>query len=291
MPSYGVNCTIFGSEQFVSFWETANRSAHKGIVYSVTHNGKVTDEIRQTAVIYIEGNELTLNVKTVYQGVKKQLSAQGFSFVDAIPDTNTLGTMTLARVPYMPAVLTSELINDAATWLPVIALLSGAGAVLLARHKRRVMMGIAWVVALLMLIAWQTISYAQYAVVAQVEAQFSDAAFAGYSVLTYTLLSIIRTVLIMALLVVAAGFITGSSRPAEYVRRGVRRMLHAHTHPKLQRLVGDNTTLIIGSIALVSIMLIAFPLSRSPIYYYIVVGLAVLLSFIVVSLARKTSDS
>lgn len=295
----GVKNTVINtlaSDAFINFWTDANKSAHAGIMYSIENNGAVTDEIRRNNVIYIEDNQLVLSLHQVFVGLKKNLSQNGIPLLDSLSGDRITGQIALVNIPKMPLVLAAvNIVNQSAFLLPVASILFGSGAILLSRNKRRTMMAIAWVIIALMLLISATVNLAQYQIISSLSAIDSAAVSAGYTIITGSLLTISQTILILALLLVGAGFITGPSRPAAYVQGKLGNLTSSHGPSKLYVFISNNSSYIIGSVSVVAILLIIFPFSRAPAYLISVVSVAILIAFFVIAIKQavpsNTSDN
>lgn len=183
-----------------------------------------------------------------------------------------------------------NVINQAAFLLPIATMVFGLGAVLLARNKRRTMMAIAWVVVVLMLLLAEVVNLAQYSVMGALSGVDAAATSAGYSIVTGGLLSISQTILVMAILLVLAGFITGPSRPAAYAQAKLGKLTTSHGSARFYGAVGANAGYVVGGISVLAILLVIFPLSRAPAYMITVVTVAIVLAFVTIAIRQGTTN-
>jgi hypothetical protein len=205
-----VNTTL-SSEAFADFWANANRSAHQGIMESIANNGAATPEIRQNNVIFLHDNQLVLNLKPVFVGLKDRLVGQGLSFLSGISGERISGQVALAELPQAHRIIAVvNILNRIVGLLPVIAAIAGAGAVALAVRKRRTLMAIGWVTIVLAVVVLQLIAFAQYPFMGALAAANTATSSAVFGIVIADLVTVFRTILILALLMVVAGFLTGS---------------------------------------------------------------------------------
>jgi len=117
------------SDAFVSLWTNVNRSAHDSLV------GILTGDTQGRAVT-ASGNTLSLNLGPVIDDVKARLVAAGLGVAASIPTVST--SIQIAQLQGLER--TQQLVkwlDTTASWLPWIGLVALAGAVALARGRRR----------------------------------------------------------------------------------------------------------------------------------------------------------
>ncbi|WP_207555908.1 hypothetical protein [Intrasporangium flavum] len=117
------------SEAFATLWTAANRTAHDSLV------GILTGEDQGNAVTVSNGAVL-LNLGPIIEAVKARLVAAGLTVASQIPAVGA--TIEIARLQGVDkAQQAVRLLNTVATWLPWIGLAAFAGAIALARGRRR----------------------------------------------------------------------------------------------------------------------------------------------------------
>ena len=284
------------TEAFQDFWANANRSAHEGIMLSVENGGAVTPEIKANNLMYIDQSNLVLNLKPVFANVKERLVSNGLTFLNNLSGERIQGQVTLATLSNMPMVLASiNFINQAAFILPILAVLFGIGAVALSVGKRRTLMAIGWLTAFMMVAIVQLVTFAQYPLMGALETTNTAAAGTAFGILTDDLVLICRTILIIALLLIVAAFLSGPSRPAAYLKSLLGKLMHTTGNQNsFIHWIGVNANYVLGGIGGLTVLLIVFPLSRAPAYFVSIVSIAVLLSLLVATIkqgsTQKSSD-
>jgi hypothetical protein len=117
------------SKQFYTLWVAANRASHKQLVAVLTGsaNGSVSTK----------NGEVTIDLSQVEVQVKKKLDAKGITVFDKVPAVKGLNFVLFQSKSLVKVQKATKLLNDLAIVLPIIALLCFAGAVVLARNRRR----------------------------------------------------------------------------------------------------------------------------------------------------------
>ncbi|MDR7082769.1 hypothetical protein J2X01_002059 [Arthrobacter ginsengisoli] len=207
------------SPQFQDLWIQVNRVAHQGLVNLATGNTGGTVSIDQSGTVTISTKEIIARVKTL-------LVEQGVGIASRIPEVDA--QITLLQSPELArAAAAISTLDRTAPILAWMTVLSALGAIAVAprgwrrRTTSRVGLGIAVAMALLALglaigldIFLGTIPSASVS---------PAAAQTLVDTLLTPLRSGIRFVFVVALLMALAAFLSGHSRPAEYVRQGLAR--------------------------------------------------------------------
>lgn len=207
------------SPQFQDLWTQVNRVAHQGILNLATGNTGGTVSLDESGTVTISTKEIIARVKTL-------LVEQGVDIAARIPEVNA--QITLLQSPEL--VRAAEAIRTLDRTAPVLAwmtVLSAIGAIAVAprgwrrRTTSRVGLGIAVAMALLALalaigldIFLSTIPSATVS---------PAAAQSLVDTLLVPLRTGVRFVFVVGLLIAVAAFLTGHSRPADSVRRGMAR--------------------------------------------------------------------
>ncbi len=276
------------SKAFTDFWAKANQSAHQGIMDSLKNGGVATRAMKDANVMYVDNQHLVLNLRPVYAGLQDRLVERGLTFVGKVNIDKIGGEITIVTIKHMPELLMAiNVINKTAFALPVLAIGFGAGAIALARNRRRTLMAIGWSIAALMVLLVQSINLIRYPLIrASLDALVAtktNAASAAYDIITTDLILISRTFLIMALLLVIAGFLSGSSRPAVFIKTKLGKLMRTNENQNtFVRWVRTNAGMLFATIGTIAALLLIFPLVRgTPVYPIAIVSIAVLLSFLV----------
>jgi uncharacterized membrane protein len=121
-----------------------------------------------------------------------------------------------------------SLLNKVANWLPLLALLCYAGAVLAARRRRRAIVICALTTAFGMLVIAIALLIARHIYLSDLPLQYLTAGDAQrlFDTVVRFLRAGLRTVFVVALLVCAVVWFTGRSRQARAIRHGIAAGAH-----------------------------------------------------------------
>lgn len=118
------------SDAFVTLWTAANRAGHAALV------SLLTGENQGTAVTVSSTGAVVLNLGPIIAQVKTRLVAAGLGIAQNIPTVGA--TIEIAQIQGVDrAQQVVRWLNTAANWLPWVGLVLLAGAVALARGRRR----------------------------------------------------------------------------------------------------------------------------------------------------------
>lgn len=162
------------SDRFKSLWVGANRRAHDQLNKVLTgQNG---------TVISTQGEDIVVDLGGVLNAAKDQLIAQGWTFLERIPDVSI--KYTVAHVDNLPALQQAvSLLDNVATWLPFVAVAVTALAIWCAPDRRSAVFSGLLLVSIMLLL--EIVSYN----VGRSRYQARVAGFiAGAAVLAYALL-------------------------------------------------------------------------------------------------------
>lgn len=276
------------SDAFTETWAKANRSAHAGIIDSIRNGGNASDSLKQTAIMYVDDQHLVLNLRPVFAEVQSRLVSNGLGFIGTINVDKIGGQINLVTIQHMPLVLLAiNIIDKAAFYLPILVILSGAGAIALSRNRRRTLMAIGWSVAILMVLLVQLVNIIRYPLIDAVANAETNAALAAYTIISDDLIMVGQMFLVIALLLVLAGFLSGQSKPARYLKDRLGKLLRVNSNQPAFRWIRDNTGYTLAGISIVAALLLVFPLVRGTTVYSItVVSTAVLLSLVVATIQQ-----
>src|SRR5215213_3565761 len=205
---------VVASDAFADAWVQANRVAHDELVAALTGQGG--------GAVTVANDTVSLNLAPFIQTVKARLVEAGFSVAARIPEVNASFVLfqsqdiTRARSAF-------NLLNTLGMWLPILAVILLAIGVYVARDHRRALVGAgigvaAGMVALALALAVFRSLYLD-AVPASVLPH--DAAAVAYDTIVRFLRLGLRTILVLALVVTAGAFLTGTSATATRTRQGM----------------------------------------------------------------------
>ncbi len=203
------------SDAFADAWVQANRVAHSQMVAVLTGEGGSS--------VQIEDGMVAVNVAALISAVKEQLTEDGFAIAARIPEVNATFTIVESK-DLAKAQGLFQLLDDLATWLPVVGLLLIAVAILISRNRRKTTMaaGIAVAGAMLLLGAILNIARPLY-LDALPETASPEAAAAIYDQLVSFIRLALRAVLVVALTVAVVAWLFAPTGSGAAVRRGLSR--------------------------------------------------------------------
>jgi hypothetical protein len=120
------------SEAFRRLWLAANRVGHEQLVWALTG--------RDSAALSARSGRLTLDLTPVVAAVRQRLAEAGLRPVRRLPPTTLVVDLADAST-LQKAHSSVRLLDRVAFWLPIASLLLLAGAVALARRRRRALLG------------------------------------------------------------------------------------------------------------------------------------------------------
>jgi hypothetical protein len=209
---------LVASDEFARAWTEANRTAHAQLVAALTGS--------RSSAIVVEGETVSVRLATFIEAVKQRLIANGFTIAQKIPTVNA-EFVIFKSADVVRAQRAFRLLNAFGTWLPIIALVLLAAGVLAAPGKRRALIGAALGVALGMVLLGGTLAILRPLYLNAVPESVlpTDAAAVVFDQIVTHLRTALRTVLAVALIVLAAAYLSGPSSAAVATRRAVRRAI------------------------------------------------------------------
>jgi hypothetical protein len=207
------------SDEFEQAWIAANRTAHSELVAALTGQGGDT--------VAVDNGSVQVNLAALINTLKQQLAAAGFAIADRIPEVQATFTILqsadLAKVQQMLRIL-----DDLSTWLPAAALLMLAAAVLIARDRRRMALAAGLAIAAAMLLLGATLNILRPIYLDALPASASQAA-AGvvYDQIVSFIRLALRGVLVVALTVAVAAWLSAKTGAGAAARRGMVRGIDA----------------------------------------------------------------
>jgi hypothetical protein len=211
------------SDEFQQAWEEANREAHTQMVAVLT--GKDTD------VVQISNNAVSINLATVIDAVKQRLVDQGFGLAARLPQVQAQFTIFQSS-DITKAQNGFRLLNAINTWLPILALICLLGAVAVGRSRRRTLIAGTLALALSMLLLGVVLNVFRAIYLDAVPADDlpPDAAGAIYDQLAGFIRLSLRAVLALALVVAFIAWVTGPERAPTALRRGTTSAIDVVRH-------------------------------------------------------------
>lgn len=200
--------SLVASEDFRQAWVEANRVAHEGLVAALTGQ-------QDGAVEVAEGGTVSVNVAPFIAVVKQRLIDRGFTVAERIPEVQAsfvvLQSADLARAQALFAGL-----DTLGTVFPFVVIAVLGAGVLLARDRRRALVGAGLGVAGAMVLLGVLIAVGRQAYLSAVPPDVlpRDAAALVFDTLVRFLRLALRGVLLLGLFVAAAAYLAGPSPAA-----------------------------------------------------------------------------
>ncbi|SBW27075.1 integral membrane protein [Candidatus Protofrankia californiensis] len=204
------------SDQFAQAWENANRRAHAAVVKVITGQG--------SSAVQATDNTIVLDIGTVVDNVQQRLVDTGFEKAGNIPDVDRQ-IVLLQTDELQTAQGAMRLLDILGTWLPVvIVVLAALGVWLAPSHRIGLMVaGIGIGVMMIVLLVGLAVLRQLYVDSVPPGTQPQDAAATIFDTLVRFLRDSTRTVLVIAVITVVAGYLYGPGRGARAIRSGAAR--------------------------------------------------------------------
>ncbi|MFW0796229.1 hypothetical protein AAFP30_20620 [Gordonia sp. CPCC 205515] len=220
------------SPQFADLWVAANRSAHEGVVATVTGDTK------RGAVEIDPNGTISIQLGPIVTQVKDRLEQRGFSFADNIPNVNK--EFVIFQSPELAKINRwVNALDKIATILPWLAIAAALGAIALIGRGRRLRMtaivGVSIVLSMLILAIGILVGRAIYLNEVPANVLAPDAAKAIFDTVIAPLRTALRAVAVLALIVAIAAFFAGGSRSATATRHAFSRGIGAVDSHRAQR--------------------------------------------------------
>jgi hypothetical protein len=284
--------TALQTDAFLQFWQNANKSAHAGIIESLENGGASTAESSNN-LVYIQDDVMYLSLRPVFAALQTRLSDAGLTFVNRVDPAQVTRTIELGEIKNMPAVMVSfNLLKQSVLVLPLLAVASGLTAIYLARDRRKVLMAMSAVTAVFLVLGVQTVYLVQYPVIDAIAASLSNGSTASgqaiYTILTEDLVLMNRVLLAVSLLVIVGTFLSGTSASATWLRKKFGSLVTRNNGevPAVQWTALHAQGLVIA-ISIVTLLLLVFPLVEGPVFPIVIVSIAVIVSFIILSIRQS----
>jgi hypothetical protein len=202
------------SPAVATVWDTANRTAHAGLVKVLSGQGNGT--------FTVVNGEVVLSLGPLVTQVKQDLVARGLTIADKIPAVNP--TFPLFEAPNLAKAQQGYRLITTLRWvLPFLALALLAAGIWVARRHRRALLGAALGLSASMLVLAIALAIARAIYLNSVPPTVlpPDAAAVLYDTLIGFVREGLRVLLVIGLVVAAGAFLAGPSSAAVATRRGV----------------------------------------------------------------------
>ncbi len=201
--TYSVTLKLVQSPKFEQLWIAVNRASHKQLVNVLTGT--------QQGAVSTKNGRITIDLSQVEIKVKQALDAKGITVFDKVPAVKGLNYVLFQSDNLVHIQKLVKFLNKLAVVLPIITLLFFAGAIVLARNRRRGLVRAAAGLALSMALILILIAVGRNQYIAGVKPPQSPAAqSAVIDIVTTNLRNGIRIILIVAALIAIGGLIAGN---------------------------------------------------------------------------------
>ncbi len=214
--TYQITLKLVQSPRFQTLWEQALRRSHAQVDNLLLGN--------KVGALQSTNGQVTVDLSQIESAAKQQLSAHGLSVFNKLPKYTGAPFVLFQSDQLAKLQRWVKFLNHLALVLPIVSILMFAGAVLVARDRRRGLVhaasGLAVTMALLLIAA--NVGRNQYLSSLNVH-QSKAATAAVIDTVDAALLDTIRIVLVVATIVAIVAFVVGLGP--------VRRWLHERTAP------------------------------------------------------------
>jgi hypothetical protein len=200
--AYTITLKLVQSTQFQKLWEEALRNSHAQVDNLLL--GKKVGALQST------NGQVTVDLSQVENAAKEKLAAHGLSVFNKVPNYNGAPFVLFQSDQLAKLQRWVKFLNNLALLLPILSVLAFAGAVLLARDRRKGLVhaasGLAVSMAVLLIAA--NVGRNQYLASLKVN-QSRAATSAIIDTVDAALLDTVRTVLIVSAIVAVIAFVVG----------------------------------------------------------------------------------
>jgi hypothetical protein len=268
------------SPAVATLWDTANRTAHAGVVKVLSGQGNGS--------VDVVNGEVVLSLGPLITQVKQDLVARGITIADKIPTVNS--TFPLFAAPNLSKAQQGYRLLTTLKWvLPFLSIALLAAGIWIARRHRRALIGAALGLAASMLVLAIALAIARAIYLNSVPPTVlpGDAAAVLYDTLVRFIRDGLRVLLLIGLVVAAGAFLTGPSSAAVATRRAVGKGIGwlrdrgdragLHSGPVGDWTFAHKRLLRIGAIAVAALIFVfSFPPSVALVIWLVVLLLVVL---------------
>lgn len=209
------------SDEFQTAWIEANRAAHTQLVAVLTGHG--TDSVNVT------DGSVQIDLAGLLDAVEQRLADNGFTLATRIPDLPDTHFTIFESADLPKAQGVFRLLDDLATLLPIIALVSVTVAVMIARDRRRTLFAGAVTIALSMLVLGAILNLVRPLYLDSVPADgvSIDAAAAVFDTLVGFIRLALRAILVVALTVALIAWLSTPNGAGAALRAHLMRWVDA----------------------------------------------------------------
>jgi hypothetical protein len=200
------------SDAFADVWVRVNTRAQQALVRVLKGDG--------TGAVSVQGEQVVLDVSDVIDQVKQRLVARGLTVVENVPIPETDKQIVLLDAPQLDQARTIyAFANPLARWLIVVVVALYLAAFLLARRRPRMTVTIGVVLAANALLVAFCLSVGRQLFIDKLAgSDFGPASFVFYDTLLAYLQRGWKVLLGLGLILVVAGWFTGSNASGAAVR-------------------------------------------------------------------------
>lgn len=204
---------IVSSPQVSKLWVQGNRIVHKQLVLALSG---------QKSSITTSNGQAVIGLGPIIDQVKRNLAARGLTVVNKLPPINP--TFPLFSAKYLvQAQSLYRLLNTLKWVLPILAILFLAAGIYIAPRHRRALVGAGLGLAASMLVLGAGLAIGRTIYLNKLPGTVSaDAAAVAFDTIVRFVKQGLRVLLVLGLIVAAAGFFTGPSVTAVKTRQAFR---------------------------------------------------------------------
>jgi hypothetical protein len=214
-----VTTAIMESPRFETAWVAANRLAHEQLRKALTNEGRA---------VKTENGKIVLDLSALVDQVRSDLDERGISLFDRIPVDRLNTKIELADAQQLEKAQTATRILNRLSWLlPLLAILSLIGGLLLSPHWRRSLIhwGIGTAFAVLLIGAGLSVGRSFYLDAVTSPTLPRDTAAAVFDTLVRFLRQGVRLIIAVALVVAIGAWVSGPTPAATRLRNTSRRVV------------------------------------------------------------------
>jgi hypothetical protein len=207
---------IVHSDTFAEAWDAANRLAHDNLETVLTGKGGT--------VLKSQGTTVSVDLGALLMTVKDRLVDRGFGLASKIPKVNVEFVLfTSSELPKLRNYVTT--LDTVADWLPWVALVLFALAVLVAPAHRRglLLVGAFLAVGALLVLAGVAVGRAYYLNNLPPSIRSPDAVAHVFDIVLDRVLTAYRVMAVIGALLVVVCWLAGPARPAVWARHAAVR--------------------------------------------------------------------
>jgi len=213
--TYALTLKVVQSSQFQQVWVTANRVSHKQLVNLLTGS--------QQGSLSLANGKVTIDLSQVELQVKKSLDDKGITVFNRVPAVKGLNFVLFQSDQLSKFQSLTRFLNRLAFVLPVITILMLAGAVLLAKNRRRGLVRAAAGLALAMALILVVIAVARNQYLSGLSPDKSEEANAAViDTVTNTLRETVRIIGIVAAVIALLAVVVGVPKVKAWLAGGPR---------------------------------------------------------------------